>query len=117
MIGKETLEKKPITLAHVKKILEARKDAISKEPTYEQTQTLEYVNSFARISPDTAESLFNNLLNMENMTEEAAVKIVDLFPEDVEALKLILPKGAKIEEAQHAEIVELLSKHKAKTPA
>ncbi|MDZ4256048.1 MAG: RNA polymerase Rpb4 family protein, partial [archaeon] len=96
MIGKETLEKHPISLAHVKDLLESRES--TKEASYEQNQTLEYVTKFAKLKKEDAEGLYNNLMNIEGMNEDAAVKIVDFLPEDAEALKLILPKSSKLEE-------------------
>ena len=90
MLGKELLSKKPVSLVHVKDILSNRDS--TKEATYEQTQTLEYVSKFAKLSKDKAESLYNNLLNLNGMTEEVAVKVVDFLPEDLEAAKLLLSK-------------------------
>ncbi|MEK6970124.1 MAG: RNA polymerase Rpb4 family protein [archaeon] len=110
MIGKELLERKPVSLSHVKDFLENRDNA-GKDPSYEQTQTLEYATKFAKLSKDKAETLYNNLLNMENMSEEAAVKIVDFLPDDEESLKAVLPKAHGLGDAQYAEVLSLVKKH------
>jgi DNA-directed RNA polymerase subunit F len=110
MIGKELLEKKPVSLPLIRDFLENRDNA-GKEPTYEQAQTLEYATKFAKLTKDKAESLYNNLLNMENMSDEAAVKIVDFLPEDEETIKNILPKGHGLTDSQVGEIVALVKKH------
>lgn len=110
MIGKELLSKKPVSLAHVKELLSSR-DYSTKESTYEQTQTLDYATKFAKLSNDKAESLFNNLLNLDGMTEELAVKIVDFLPEDLEAMKLLLSKPGAVSDSVLSEALELAKKH------
>ena len=109
MLGKELLSKKPVSLVHVKELLTNRDS--TKEPTYEQAQTMEYVSKFARLTKDKAESLYNNLLNLDGMTEEVAVKVVDFLPEDVETAKLLLPKNASVSDSVLSEAVELAKKH------
>ena len=110
MIGKELLERKPVTLSHVKHVLESR-DMTGKEPTFEQTQTLEYTAKFARLSNDKAETLYNNLLNMDGVNEELAVKLVDFLPEDEEGVKILLPKPNTLTDAQVGEVLALVKKH------
>ncbi len=110
MIGKELVSKKPVSLPHVKDILETR-DHAGKEPSYEQTQTLEYATLFSKLSKDKAESLYNNLLNLDGMNEEIASKFVDFLPEDVEAAKLLLPKNAALTDGVLSEAVDLAKKH------
>lgn len=110
MIGKELLERKPVSLSHIKDFLENRDNA-GKEASYEQAQTLEYVTKFAKLSKDKAETLINNLMNMDNMSEDAAVKIVDFLPEDEEALKAVLPKGHGLVDSQFEEVLSLVKKH------
>ncbi len=110
MIGKELLSKKPVSLSHVKELLSSR-DYSTKEATYEQTQTLDYATKFAKLSGDKAESLYNNLMNVENMTEELAVKIVDFLPEDLESMKLLLSKPGSVPDSALSEALELTKKH------
>jgi DNA-directed RNA polymerase subunit F len=113
MIGKELIEKKQIPLAHVREILKERDgDA---EPSYEQTQTMEYVNKFAKVSKSDAEGLLNNLLNIQNMEEEVAVKLVDFLPEDVEGVKLLLSKNSKLDDSQIREAFDLVKKTVSKS--
>lgn len=110
MIGKELLSKKPVSLSHVKDMLSSR-DYTTKESTYEQTQTLDYATKFAKLSKDKAESLFNNLLNVDGMTEEMAVKIVDFLPEDLESMKMLLTKPGSVPDSALSEALELTKKH------
>ena len=94
----------------MKDVLETR-DHAGKEPSYEQTQTLEYVSKFAKLSKDKAESLYNNLLNLDGMNEEMASKFVDFLPEDVETAKLLLTKASALTDGVLGEAVELTKKH------
>jgi DNA-directed RNA polymerase subunit F len=112
MIGKELLTKKPVSLSHVKDLLSGR-DYTTKESTYEQTQTLDYATKFAKLSKDKAESLFNNLLNLDGMTEDMAVKIVDFLPEDLESMKMLLTKPGSVPDSVLSEALELAKKHAA----
>ena len=112
MIGKELLGKKPVSLAHVKDLLSSR-DYATKESTYEQTQTLDYATKFAKLSKDKAESLYNNLLNLDSMTEDLAVKIVDFLPEDLESMKMLLSKPGAVPDNVLSEALELTKKHAA----
>ncbi|MEK6821110.1 MAG: RNA polymerase Rpb4 family protein [archaeon] len=110
MIGKELLGKKPVSLSRVRELLEDRA-TVEGEASYEQTQTMDYVSKFAKLSKDKAESLFNNLLNIDRMTEEAAVKIVDFLPEDAESMKQVLPKGSELSDSQMGDVLTLIKQH------
>jgi len=110
MIGKELLGKKPVSLSHVKDMLSER-DYSTKESTYEQTQTLDYATKFSKLSKDKAETLYNNLLNLDGMTEDVAVKIVDFLPEDLESAKTLLAKPGSVPDSVLSEALELAKKH------
>ncbi len=110
MLGKELVEKKMVSLVHVKHMLD-NMDREGKEPTYEQNQTMEYSSKFAKLSHDKAESLYNNLLNIHGLSEEIAVKIVDFLPEDAEALKILLPKPNAMNDSQIADALSLVQKY------
>lgn len=109
MIGKEVLEKKAVSLAHVKKFLEDRDT--TKAVTFEQTQSLEYALKYSKVPFAKAEGLFNNLLNIDEVDEELASKIVDILPEDIEMLKLLLPKNSKVSESNLSAIMDLVKDH------
>lgn len=113
MIGKQLIEKKQIPLAHVREILKDREGTA--EPSYEQTQTMEYANKFAKISKDEAEGLLNNLLNIPNMDEEMAVKLVDFLPDELDGVKLLVSKGSKLDDSQLKEAFDLVRKTASKS--
>jgi DNA-directed RNA polymerase subunit F len=94
MIGKKLLASKPITLAEVKDYLKDRSE--QSELTYEQNLTNEYVKKFAKLAKTKAAKLLEELKAIEGMNEELAVKVVDLMPQSLDILRLVVPKGVKV---------------------
>jgi len=96
MIGKKLLASKPVTLSEVKEYLKERSD--QGELTYEQNLTNEYVKKYAKLAKTKAAKLLEELNAIDGMNEELAVKIVDLMPQSIDVLRLLIGKGAKIKE-------------------
>lgn len=96
MIGKKLLASKPITLAEVKEYLKERSE--QGELTYEQNLTNEYVKKYAKLPKTKAAKLLEELNAVEGMNEELAVKIVDLMPQTLDVLRLLISKGVKVKE-------------------
>ena len=96
MIGKKTLESKPIPAAEVKEILE--EFSLKHELTAEQNFTLEHVRSLNKISLEDTEKLIEELTGFFQEKEEEelafkhAVRIADLLPQDLDDLRLIFAK-------------------------
>jgi DNA-directed RNA polymerase subunit F len=109
MIGKEVLERKAVSLAHVKHFLESRDT--TKAATFEQTQSLDYAQKLSKVPFGKAKGMFNNLLNIDGVDEELASKVVDILPEDVETLKMLLPKNSKVAESNFSSILDLVKTH------
>ncbi len=109
MIGKEILERKAVSLAHVKHFLESRDT--TKTATFEQTQSLDYAQKLSKVAYSKAEGMFNNLLNIEGVDEEFASKVVDILPEDEETLKLLLQKNSKVSESSFSAILDVVKAH------
>ena len=87
----EVLSSKPVSLSEAKEIFEKRKKE-EEELGYEQQQTLEYSEKFAKHSAKDAESLVKGLMKNKKLNEETAIKIADIMPKNVETLKAILLK-------------------------
>ncbi len=106
MLNEKVLSSKPIALAKVKEIL---KD-LSKEGelTYEQSLTLKYVDKFSKITRAKAEKLIEDLMKFDGMTEEFAIKIADVLPQNEEVLFLITGKNPKISEEENKKMLELI---------
>ncbi len=90
MIGKKSLTSEPISLAEAKEMIEVRKK--EGELSYEQNLTLDYTKKFTKISADDARALMNELLQVEKLTKAQAVEIIDLFPKNLDEMKLIFTK-------------------------
>ena len=116
MIGKKTLESKPIPAAEVKEILE--EFSLKHELTAEQNFTLEHVRSLNNISLEDTEKLIEELTGFFQEKEEEelafkhAVRIADLLPQDLDDLRLIFAKERiSLSSDDLKEILEILDKY------
>ncbi len=92
MSEKAIVEVRPITMYEAKKILsEAIKDI--EEPLYEQKICLDYLNKFAKLSPEEGKEVVEKALEVsDKIRPEMAVKIADLLPVDEEDVRIIFAK-------------------------
>ena len=109
MIGEEFISRKPATLVEVKELLKARKK--EKELTYEQEQTYKYASAFAKITLKQREKLFSELVKLDTVSDVLAVKIIDLMPGEIEAIKLIPDKSEGASEENLAKALEIIRKY------
>ena len=110
MIPEKILSKKAITMSESKEILKERVKE-KEEPSYEQDMSLKYIERFAKLTPAKAEKLVSELIEIEGVDDVLAVKIADVLPATMEVLQLLLQKNAKIKEADHSKIFELVKKY------
>ncbi|MEA3430492.1 MAG: hypothetical protein U9R08_04425 [Nanoarchaeota archaeon] len=87
----EIMSETPIGMAEMKKDLELIKKRDG-ELNFRANKTEEYLNLFAEMSPKKVEELRNKLndLNVPRLKPLHIIKIVDLLPETVNDLKVIL---------------------------
>jgi DNA-directed RNA polymerase subunit F len=90
MIGKKLLSERHITIPHAKAMMTNK--ANIDELSYEHGCALDYLEKFAKLSPEDAEKLVEELKEL-GLDEKTAVKIADMLPEDIEDLKLIFYKS------------------------
>lgn len=90
MIGKKSLNSEPLSLAEAKELIEQRKK--EGELSYEQNLTLEYTKKFSKLSADDARALMNELSQLPNITRRHAVEVADIFPKNLDELRLIFSK-------------------------
>jgi DNA-directed RNA polymerase subunit F len=83
MIGKELLSERYITISHAKTIMTGKANV--DELSYEHGCALDYLEKFAKLSPEDAEKLIEDLKGL-GLDEKTAVKIADMLPEDVDEL-------------------------------
>ena len=108
MIGKKTLETKPIPAAKVKEILDEFSE--KHELSYEQNLTIDHVTSLNKLSLEETEKLIEEL---EAYVEyKQAVRIADLLPRDMADLRLIFAKERNApSNDEMKEILEILEKY------
>lgn len=117
MIGKKTLESKPIPAAEVKEILE--EFSLKYDLTAEQNFALEHVRSLNKISLEDTKKLIEELTEFFQEKEEEeelafkhAVRIADLLPKDLDDLRLIFTKERiSLTSDDLKEILEILDKY------
>jgi DNA-directed RNA polymerase subunit F len=85
---------KPVTVSEAKDILAKRKEEVT-ELGYEQNQALEHSERFGKLDAEKARKLVEKLVKSK-LSEELAVKIVDVHPTTVASIKAIVSKD-KIE--------------------
>lgn len=91
MHNPEVIEKKPINIVELKNELKAIKKR-DEELTFRGNKTEEYLNDFARLSKKSADEMIIKLrkLGITRLKEEFIHKIVDLMPNSVAELKIVL---------------------------
>ena len=109
MMDEKVLSSKPIPLIKVKEML--KELAKEGELTYEQTLTLKYADKFAKLPRTKVEKLIEELKKTDGMTEDLAIKTVDLLPQTEEVLALIIGKNAKISDEDMKKIVNLVKSY------
>ncbi len=90
----EIIDEKPITLVEVKKRLEEIEKRT--ELTTRAKKTKDYLKNFANLSLKEVKELKKKIedLNIARLKEKQIVKIIDIFPKDLESLKLIFSEEA-----------------------
>jgi DNA-directed RNA polymerase subunit F len=81
---------KPVSIDEAKEILAKRKD--DGELGYEQSQALENAQRFSTASDAKAKKIIESLKDNKKITDDLAVKIVDVHPTNPATLKAILVK-------------------------
>jgi DNA-directed RNA polymerase subunit F len=103
-------DKKVVTLAEVKEILDERqKDG---ELTPEQKLSLEHASKFSRIDSKKAKKLVKELIELGFVSEINAVKIADIMPSNADDVRLIFSKErASVEKKDIEKILSVVEKY------
>ena len=80
----EVVKKQMITLPEVKEIL-SKRDIESMDQI--QRWAYDYVSKFAKIEPETAKKMKQDLISQCDLTEEEAVEIVNILPKSLPELR------------------------------
>lgn len=103
-------DKKVVTLAEVKEILDERqKDG---ELTPEQKLSLEHSQKFSRVDSKKAKKLVKELVELGFVSEINAVKIADIMPTNADDVRLIFSKErASVEKKDIEKILSVVEKY------
>ena len=106
----EEEEKNYITLPEARKLLEEA--AEERELTYEQQLALQHAQQFAKLDPEKARKMKEDLLQIEGVNEYYATKIVDLLPTNPDDVRAIFATDrAVLQMSQMESILEVVRKY------
>lgn len=94
MIVKKVLQEDLLTLAEVKEILDGirQKRAEEEELGYELRRAIRHAEIFSKGTAEESRALVAELLKLEKMSPDIAVKIADVKPENKDELRAIYAK-------------------------
>ena len=94
MIVKSVLQEEILTLAEVKEILDQirQKRADEEELGYELRRAIRHAEFFAKGTAEESRRMVEELMKLEKMTREIAVKIADIRPATKDELRAIYAK-------------------------
>jgi len=85
-LPRKILSTRQVDLSEAKKTLGDRESQLDTL----QLRTLEYTRKFAKLPPETAKKLINDLMEKYELLEEEAIQVVDICPRTVDELRTIL---------------------------
>lgn len=80
-----------VLISEVKEMLESEQDRRG-ELRYEQELALQHAQKFARLDPDDARQIRDEVLEIDRVTPALATKVADLCPRDEEDVQAIFAK-------------------------
>jgi DNA-directed RNA polymerase subunit F len=103
-------DKKVVTLAEVKEILDERQKDGELSP--EQKLSLEHASKFSRVDSKKAKKLVKELIELGFVSEINAVKIADIMPSNADDVRLIFSKErASVEKKDIEKILSVVEKY------
>jgi len=115
MIIKKVISEELITLPEVRDVLNDIKEVREKagqELRYEQKRSVEHANKFSKIGAKESREMVNELLTLEKMKLDIAVKISNLCPHTKDELRAIYAKERfTLNEAELKAILDVVAKH------
>ncbi|AFD00984.1 DNA-directed RNA polymerase, subunit F [Methanocella conradii HZ254] len=115
MIIKKVESEELLTLPEVRDILNRIKEEREKagqELRYEQKRAVEHANLFAKVGAKESRDMVNELLTLEKMKLDIAVKIANLCPRTKDELRAIYAKERfTLSEAELKAILDIVGKY------
>ncbi len=114
MIVKQIISEEILTLGEVRDLLEAIKkerETESKELGYELRKAIAHTEAFSKLDAKKSRELMNELLKLEKMKPEIAVRIADILPMSNDEVRSIYAKERyTLSENELKQILELVAK-------
>ena len=115
MIVKQIISEDIMTLGEVRELLDEVKkerENESKELGYELRKAITHAEIFSKLDAKKSRELMNELVKLEKMKPEIAVRIVDILPLTNDELRSIYAKERyTLSEAELKQILELVAKY------
>jgi len=115
MIVKQVISEEIMTLGEVRELLEQIKKEREKEDKelgYELRKAITHAETFFRLDAKKSRELMNELLKLEKMKPEIAVRIVDILPMSYDEIRSIYAKERyTLSENELKQILELVAKY------
>jgi DNA-directed RNA polymerase subunit F len=119
MIVKEIISERTLTLAEAKEILDTQKGSgkgeggeEEEEMRYERRKAIEHTTKFAEMEGKESRILVNELLGLDKMKEEIAIRIADLLPKSKSEVRAIYAKERfTLTEADIEKILDCVAKY------
>jgi DNA-directed RNA polymerase subunit F len=115
MIVKQIISEDIMTLGEVRELLDEVKkerENESKELGYELRKAIAHAEIFTKLDSKNSRELMNELVKLEKMKPEIAVRIVDILPLTNDELRSIYAKERyTLSEAELKQILELVAKY------
>lgn len=115
MIIKKVISEELITLPEVRDTLNAIRETREKagqELRYEQKRAVEHANKFSKIGAKESRDMVNELLTLEKMKLDIAIKIANLCPRSKDELRAIYAKERfTLNDAELKSILDIIAKY------
>lgn len=115
MIIKKVESEELLTLPEVKDILNGIREEREKagiELRYEQKRAIEHANKFSKVSAKDARDMVNELLTLDKMKIDIAVRIANLCPRTKDELRSIYAKERfTLTDAELKSILDIVAKY------
>jgi DNA-directed RNA polymerase subunit F len=114
MIVKQVIGEDLLTLSEVKEILERIKEEREKEGKelgYELRKAMSHAQMFAKLDARKSRELVNELMKLEKMKPEIAVRIADILPLSYDEIRSVYAKERyTLNEDELKQILELVTR-------
>ncbi|HTY91195.1 MAG TPA: RNA polymerase Rpb4 family protein [Methanocella sp.] len=115
MIIKKVMSEELITLPEVRETLNAIREDREKagqELRYEQKRAVEHANKFSKVGAKESRDMVNELLTLEKMKLDIAIKIANLCPRSKDELRAIYAKERfTLNDAELKNILDIVAKY------